>query len=357
MHPRSIAPAVHATAPLRLGLAGGGTDVVPYSDLYGGHVINATISLYTHCHLDEAGGGIDQVVFEASDFEVSLSFKINDFWQTEAAKPHRDLLLHRGVYARIMREFNGGKLRAVRVLTYSDAPPGSGVGTSSALVVCMVSAYNRWLNLGLDEYQIARLAYEIERVDCGLAGGKQDQYAASFGGFNHMQFQADNLTVINPIALPAVVIDSLQTHLLLYYTGRSRESAHIIERQIAATQSGAGKELEAMHQLRMDALEMKNLLVQGKVVDALMLIGRSWQAKRQAAEGISNSHIEKITEAAMAHGAMSLKVSGAGGGGFMMIAAAPENRLKVMRALHTFEGRFFTFNFVKQGAKAWWISR
>jgi D-glycero-alpha-D-manno-heptose-7-phosphate kinase len=338
---------VHARAPLRLGLAGGGTDVAPYADLYGGHVLNATISLFTHCHIERIEG--TQCEFAATDFGEQVAVPVR-----EHPAPSDPLKLHRAVYSRIVRDYLGLAVApAVRVTTYSDAPPGSGVGTSSALVVAMVAAYAELFQLALGEYDLAHLAFEIERIDCALAGGRQDQYAAAFGGFNFMEFGERDRVVVNPLRLKREVADDLESHLLLYHTGRSRDSAQIIEKQIASTQEGSGMALEAMHELRRAADTMKEALLRGRVRAVLDVLGESWHAKKRAAKEISNPHIDRIAETAMAAGARGLKISGAGGGGFMMIAVEPARRFEVVRALEPLGGRFFSFTFVEQGVQSW----
>lgn len=339
---------VHAKAPLRLGLAGGGSDVSPYSDLYGGQVLNATISLYTHCHLTEAFDS--RVHFDAPDHGLSVVLEAG----AHDGPQEEPLRLHRAVHARFVRQFNDGRPLALQVTTFSDAPAGSGVGTSSALVVTIVQAYARWLHVPLGEYDIARLAYEIERVDCAMAGGKQDQYAAVFGGFNFMEFGAAESVIVNPLRLRREIANQLECRLMLYFTGRSRESARIIEAQIAsAFTDNESQAINAMHQLRQSAAEMKEALLKGRIAEVLAILGRSWTAKKRAAQGISNSHIDAIADAAMAAGASSLKISGAGGGGFMMIAVEPGNRYAVMHALQPHGGRFFPFTFVEQGVESW----
>lgn len=338
---------VHARAPLRLGLAGGGTDVAPYSELYGGHVLNATISLFTHCHIERIEGS--KCEFHASDFGQQVMLPVND--HETLCDP---LMLHRAVYARIVRDYLGRAVApALRVTTYSDAPPGSGVGSSSALVVAMVAAYAELFQLALGEYDLAHLAFDIERKDCALAGGRQDQYAAAFGGFNFMEFGANDRVVVNPLRLKRELADDLESHLLLYYTGRSRDSAQIIEKQIAATKEGEGDAVQAMHALRRAADEMKEALLKGRIRTVLDVLGQSWHAKKRAAQAISNPHIEKVAEAAMGAGALGLKISGAGGGGFMMIAVEPARRFEVVRALEPLGGRFFSFTFVEQGVQSW----
>ena len=338
---------VHARAPLRLGLAGGGTDVAPYSDLYGGHVLNATISLFTHCHLERIDA--PQSEFHATDFDQLVSVGRVD--RDSLVEPLR---LHRAVYSRIVRDYLGRAVApSVRVTTYSDAPPGSGVGSSSALVVAMVAAYVELFQLPLGDYDVARLAYDIERVDCAMAGGKQDQYAAAFGGFNFMEFGAEDRVVVNPLRLKRELMDDLESRLLLYHTGRSRDSASIIESQIASTKEPDSDAVKAMHAIRQAADDMKEALLKGRIRTVLEVLGDSWHAKKRAAKAISNPHIEQIADAAIAAGALGLKISGAGGGGFMMIAVEPTRRLQVVRALEPLGGRFFSFTFVEQGVQSW----
>jgi D-glycero-alpha-D-manno-heptose-7-phosphate kinase len=336
---------VHAKSPLRLGLAGGGTDVAPYSDLYGGQVLNATISLYTHCEIRLGG---DSVRLEASDFNELVELPLASELPLQGP-----LTLHRAVYNRIVREFNDGKPLPVHVVTYSDAPPGSGVGSSSALVVCMVCAYCELLKIPLGEYDMAHLAYEIERIDCGMAGGKQDQYAAAFGGFNFMEFRAEDRVVVNPLRLKRELANELESRLLLYYTGRSRESANIIKEQIEATRQRDSDAVEAMHEIRRAAVEMKEALLRGEISRVLDILGASWLAKKRAAHAISNPAIDRIADLAIGAGARGLKISGAGGGGFMMIAVDPPHRHAVMRTLEPEGGRLFSFGFVGEGVESW----
>lgn len=337
------AKAVHAKAPLRLGLAGGGTDVAPYCDIYGGCVLNATISLFTHCHLEVIEG---PAIFIAADFDQSSAWTDSD--------PNH-LLLHKAVYRHITNAFLDGVPPSLRVITYSDAPPGSGVGSSSALVVAMIQAFVEMFQLPLGDYEIAQLAFQLERVDCGMAGGKQDQYAACFGGFNFMEFGANDRVVVNPLRLKAELAYELESRLLLYYTGRSRCSATIIEAQMAATTSQNPVGLQAMHEIKAAAQNMKEQLLLGEVSAVLDVLGASWSAKKRAAPGISNTFIDEIADAAMGAGANGLKISGAGGGGFMMIAAEAPYRYKVIRALEQLGGKFFSFSFVNQGVESWKI--
>ncbi len=210
-------------APLRIGLAGGGTDVSPYSDLYGGAILNITLSLYAHANIEPTGDG--KITVCAMDRHESETY---DGQKELPVNGHLDLL--KGVYNRIRKDY-GFESKGFRLSTYVDAPAGSGLGTSSTLVVAIIGAFAEMLKLPLGEYDIAHYAYDIERKDLSLSGGKQDQYAATFGGCNFMEFYSDDKVIVNPLRIREEYISELENNLLLYYTSTSRESAKIIEEQ------------------------------------------------------------------------------------------------------------------------------
>jgi D-glycero-alpha-D-manno-heptose-7-phosphate kinase len=334
---------VRARAPLRLGLAGGGTDVSPYCDLFGGMVLNATIDRYCHATLEWRGD--ERVVFAAPDLQ-----RCADLDSVGAA----DLSLHAAVYRRLNRVFDLGD-PAVTVTTHSDAPPGSGLGSSSTLVVALIEAFREYFSLPLSEYDIASLAFAIERVDCGLAGGRQDQYAATFGGFNMMEFGAER-AVINPLRLKAAIVRELEASLVLYYTGASRSSAAIIASQREHVWAGEEARVLATHALKREALEMKDALLRGDLTTVAQIINAGWKAKKQLADGISNQCIEELFALARRSGALAGKVSGAGGGGYMMFLVEPVQRPELVRRLAELPGgRVEPVHFVEEGATAWTV--
>ncbi len=340
---------IRARAPLRLGLAGGGTDLSPYCDIYGGHVLNATIDMYAYTVLTPRSDGI--VRFEATDIVEQIEFR------ADGEIPLQDPLgLHRAVYRRVVKDFNGGVPLPCTLSTFCEAPPGSGLGSSSTMVVSMLKAFAELLSLPLGDYDIARLAFEIERIDFGLHGGRQDQYAATFGGVNYMEFYADERVIVNPLRIKNWILAELESSLVLFFTGRSRSSAAIIREQTANVEQKDSKSLDAMHELKSDALHMKESVLKGDLVRFGEFMKKSWDAKKRTANSISNDHIESAYMAAMAAGAHAGKVSGAGGGGFMTFLADPSRRMDVIRALKKEEGEVMGCHFTKRGTEGWRIN-
>src|SRR6187402_342847 len=297
-------------APLRIGLAGGGTDVSPYSDLYGGAILNATISLYAYANIEPLDENV--IILQALDRKEEERFE----WATQLPI-HGKLDLLKGVYNSIQREY-GLPLTGFRLSTFVDAPAGSGLGTSSTLVVAIIGAFAEMLRLPLGEYDIAHYAYEIERNYLKLAGGKQDQYAATFGGVNFMEFYADDKVIVNPLRVKEQHLFELENNLVLYYTSTSRESARIIEQQSKNVTSKKEQAVEAMHQLKQQAQMMKEALLMGRLNEFGEILDYGHQQKRKMASGISNSLMEEIYDTARKAGASGGKISGAGGGGFMI---------------------------------------
>lgn len=338
-----------ARAPLRLGLAGGGTDVSPYCDIHGGYVLNAAIDRYAYAVIKTLDEPI--VRFVATDQQVE---KVR---LAEVPLPlNGQLDLHKAVYNHVIQNFNGGRSIPLELSTFCDAPVGSGLGSSSTLVVAMIRAFAELLNLPLDDYTIAHMAHQIERVDCGLQGGRQDQYSATFGGFNFMEFYADERAVINPLRIKNWIICELESSLVLYFTGVSRESAHIIADQSSNVKSGAADALEAMHGIKHEALAMKECLLRGDFEGLVQSMRLGWENKKRSAKTVSNPHIDAIYDAAIGAGALAGKVSGAGGGGFMWFFVPTEKRMDVTRTLNGFGGQVSNCHFTKHGTQAWRIA-
>ncbi|MCX8112271.1 MAG: dehydrogenase [Bacteroidia bacterium] len=334
-------------APLRIGLAGGGTDVSPYAELYGGAVLNATISLYAHASLELIEEPL--VILRAADKQEEA--RLPALVELPLEEP---LLLLRGVYNRIIRDYVKAPL-SLRLTTAVDVPPGSGLGTSSTLVVAVIGAFVEALGLPLGEYEIARLAYEIERIELAQKGGRQDQYAATFGGVNFMEFYAEDRVIVNPLRVKSEYLYELEHNLLLYYTATSRSSSAIIEIQQQRVSQGAIESIEASHRLKEEAFRMKEALLKGRIDEIGHILDVGFQHKRKLAEGVSTPLVEEIYEAARRAGATGGKISGAGGGGFMVFYCPGTTRYAVSAALASFEGRFFPYHFVSEGLTTWTV--
>lgn len=336
---------IRARAPMRLGLAGGGTDVSPYCDTHGGYVLNATISRYAYATLKTLEEPV--VRFVATDQQNEKVKTVG-----EPLVLNGNLDLHKAVYSHMVKHFNGDKPISMELSTFCDAPIGSGLGASSTLVVVMIRAFSELLNLQLDDYDIAYLAYKIERVDCGFQGGRQDQYSASFGGFNFMEFYVDGRAVITQLRIKDWIICELEASLLLFFTGVSRESARIIASQ-SDNVKGSSDGLEAMHGIKREALVMKECLLRGDFEGLVESMRGGWESKKRSAKMVSSPHIDEIYDAGIKAGALAGKLSGAGGGGFMLFFVPTEKRMDVIRALVKFEGQVSNCPFSKYGTQAW----
>ena len=336
---------IRSKAPLRLGLAGGGSDVSPYSDLYGGNVLNATINLAAYCTIEPLHRPVIQVF--AADAGIRTELPMG------TGPVNTGALLIDGVYNRVIRDFGPLPAPGFAITTYNDAPVGSGLGTSSTMVVCILKCFAEWMGIPLGDYELARLAYEIERKDLLLSGGKQDQYAAAFGGFNFMEFLPSDLVIVNPLRVKDWIVEELEASMLLYFTGRSREGAAIIEQQQQATRSGKNEAVEAMHRIKQSAVDLKLALLRGDMAEFARIMGSAWEDKKKMASAITNPMIQQAFDVALGAGAISGKVSGAGGGGFIMLMVPPEKKHRVAEALSVLPGKVVPFQFTYKGAVAW----
>ena len=338
---------IRSKAPLRLGLAGGGSDVSPYSDLYGGAILNATINMYAYASIEPRTDG--KIILNAVDKNEYFEFKSQKRLEIDG---HLDLI--KGIYNRIVKDYLNKPL-SFTLVTYVDAPPGSGLGTSSTLVTAILGAFSEWLNLPLGEYDIAHLAYEIERIDLEMAGGKQDQYAATFGGVNFMEFFNEGKVIVNPLRIKPKILNELAYSLVLYYTGTSRVSAQIIEAQRQNVTNNNGKSIEAMHHVKRQATIMKEALLKGELDKIGEILDYGWQHKKRMANLISNHAIDHLYQKILKAGATGGKISGAGGGGFMFFYCPDNTRHNVIKTMEKNGGEVKRFGFVTSGLQTWTI--
>jgi len=338
---------IRSKAPLRLGLAGGGTDVAPYSDIYGGAILNATISMYAYATIKPRTDG--KIILNAVDKNESYTLK-----SSTSLKIDGKLDLHKGAYNKVVKEFSK-KALSFELSTFVDAPAGSGLGTSSTLMVAILGAFAEWMKLPLGEYDIAHLAYEIERVDLNMAGGKQDQYSATFGGVNYMEFLKNDKVIVNPLRIKDRYLAELANNLVLYYTETSRLSSAIIENQQKNVKEKNKKSIEAMHKLKEQAVMMKECLLKGNIDEIGNILDFGWKFKKQLASGVSNKFIDDIYTTAIKNGATGGKISGAGGGGFIFFYCPGITRYSVIDALKKFGGQAKRYDFTTSGLATWTI--
>lgn len=338
---------IRSKAPLRLGLAGGGTDVSPYADQFGGAILNATIGMYAYATIKPLNNG--KIILYAADREEYYEL---DATEQLAIDGKLDLL--KGIYNRIVKDF-AHKPLSFELTTFVDAPPGSGLGSSSTLVVAIIGAFVEWLKLPLGEYDIAHLAYSIEREDLGMAGGRQDQYAATFGGVNFMEFFANDKVIVNPLRVKEKWLHELENNLILFFTETSRLSSTIIDKQRENVSNKNQNSIDAMHSLKEQSQRMKEALLTGEIDKIGEILHYGWQHKKQMAEGISNPMIDNIYQTAIDAGATGGKISGAGGGGFMIFYAPYTRKYNVIKALNQLGGKVMRYTFTDIGLTTWTI--
>ena len=335
-------PMYRSKAPLRVSFAGGGTDVSPYYEERGGAVLSATVDLFAYGTM---------IPTTSEEIEVtSLDFDI-------VAKYHssRDLIyngeldLVKAVIKRMRRGTEG-----MRLFIHCDAPPGSGMGSSSTMTVALVGLFKRFYRLPLTDYEIADLAYQIERKDLGIAGGKQDQYAAAFGGFNFIEFSKDK-TVVNPLRVEADLMNELEYRLLLCYTGKTRPSSGILQRQIEGYQGKREEVVAALDGTKRLAFQMKDALLTGDLDGMGELLNEGWEHKRRFASGVSNDEVERIYEIGLKNGGLGGKLLGAGGGGFLLMLTRFDRKHKVAEALEDAGGQIVDFSFEEAGLQTWGV--
>jgi D-glycero-alpha-D-manno-heptose-7-phosphate kinase len=337
---------VRARAPLRLGLAGGGTDLSPYCDEYGGAILNATVDRFAYAH-----------VFRNNENKVVL--RARDANEEETLEPtvdlhvHKGLILHRAVYSHMMKTYCDGEAIPLTLSTTIDVPVGSGLGASSALVVALIEAFRGVLQLPLGPYDVARLAFDIERIDLGLAGGRQDQYAAAFGGLNYIEFLPQERVIVNPLRIRRDYLNEFESSVVIAFTGQSRRSDTIIREQVSGLTSFKEETILSMHALKRDAAEMKLALLNGNIRHVAEILGHSWAEKKKTATGVSNPKVEEMYEIAMNAGAWAGKVSGAGGGGFLMLMTDPEDRYRLISRLNAAGAQASAAKLTFEGAESW----
>jgi D-glycero-alpha-D-manno-heptose-7-phosphate kinase len=331
---------VRSKAPLRISFAGGGTDVPPYPQERGGAVLSVTINKYAYASLLPTAE--ESITVQSLDYDV-----VAKYHTAEDLAYNGELDLVKATIRRLAVEKHG-----LRLFLHSDAPPGSGLGSSSTLVVALVGLFRHWLRQPLTDYQIAELAYQIERVDLGIRGGMQDQYAATFGGVNFIEFY-DKAVIVNPLRVSPDRLNELEYCLLLCYTGQSRLSAHIVERQTASYIQKKEEVVRALEAQKEMAIQMKNALLQGRLDDFGDLLHQAWQTKKLLDPAITTPQIDEMYAAARQAGAIGGKILGAGGGGYLLLYCPFDRKHVVAATLERLGGQVVDFGFDWRGLQTW----
>ncbi len=342
---------VFAKAPLRMALAGGGTDLEPYYTRFGGFVLNATIDQYAYCKIEpyECCKRETHWVFKSIDLgvEEKRDFYSSDFMNYAYTDSKLKLLINTYQYLT-----NKLEREPVKITTYVEAPPGSGLGSSSALVVALVAAIAEYYNIPMGEYDMADAAVEIERKICDLPGGKQDQFAAAFGGFNFMEFLKDGRTIVNPLRLNHKTQNMMELSTVLYYVGKPRKDSRVIE-NTAKGLVDSKTVLNATHEIRNACINYKRSLLMGDFNMISELMETYWRMKLETNPHVASPEILDSYDYARKNGATAAKISGAGGGGHMVLFTEFEERHRLISALKNKEGRVVPFKFVNNGVDVW----
>lgn len=336
---------IRARAPLRISFCGGGTDLMPYVVDHGGLVLSATVARYAYATLRLLPEPAIRV--RSLDYNMIASYGLDEPLIYDGKFDLVKACLQR---LRVGPETSD---RGLDIYLETDAPPGSGLGSSSALVVAVIGTFRTWRRLALSRYEIADLAYQLERKDVGIAGGLQDQYAAAFGGLNLIEFRAEHDVVVNPLRIDPQVLHELEYNSLLVFTGATRLSSHIIESQVRGYTSRDRGVLEAMNHMKALALEAKDALLRGRLHELGKILHEDWVEKRRTSVSVSNAHIDNLYEEARRCGAVGGKVSGAGGGGFMFLVCPFDRKPSVTQRLSELGAQVSPVEFESEGLQSW----
>lgn len=331
---------IRGRAPLRVSFGGGGTDVAPFCVEKGGAIIGSTINKYAYCSIIPKED--DQIIVHSLDFDMTVKYNTKENY------------VYDGKLDLVMAALKCMNIRqGCEVYLQCDAPPGSGLGTSSTVMVALLIAMAKWQGISLDAYELADLAYQVEREDLGIEGGYQDQYAATFGGFNFIEFHGRNNVVVNPLRIKKDIIHELQYNLLLCYTGKIHVSANIIKDQVSNYENHNQDAVSAMSEVKALAYAMKDELLKGNLHSFGKLLDYGWQSKKRMSSKITNPQIDELYEEALKAGALGGKLLGAGGGGYLLMYCPYNIKHKVAARMEAAGGQLADWNFELRGAQAW----
>lgn len=343
---------VFSRAPLRISFGGGGSEIPPYVDQYGGAVFSSTISMYsTTCiAVDESSHSLEvhsqeslvSHFSEERDFDASLIQSL----------PKENRIAVASVWY-LEKKLGKSLPKKLSIWTSSDAPQGSGLGASSVMTVSVLKAFDSLLSLHLTQTELARMAFTIERDILNLSGGLQDQYAAAYGGINYIDFDKSRNASVMPLNLMANQKAQLESSLLLIYTGTSRDSGRIIEQQQSAINDQNVEVIQDLHEQKKFATRMLHAVKEGDISLFGRLMDESWSIKKTFAPSISNSHIDSLYAQALELGAYGGKISGAGGGGFLLLVVPANKKYSIFKQMQHLDVIQYPISLEPSGAIAW----
>jgi D-glycero-alpha-D-manno-heptose-7-phosphate kinase len=328
-----------ARSPVRISFAGGGTDLPAYFQRYGGAVLSATLDKYFYAILRRRESGCTQVI--SSDLRKVERWTDADIQSSKGS----DLEIPFAVLRHLRRT------PAADLFLASEIPPGTGLGSSATVCVTVLRIMSEFLKLNLSRHQIAERAHYIAREMLGNPVGKQDEYAAAFGGLNYIRFHSDGTVSVEPMCLNPDVARELQSHLMLFFTGASHNSWQILEAQEKSTKRPGGTALAALHEMRDLADQMRTVLQRGELASFGELLHQGWCAKKRVSSEISNPWIDELYARARAAGAIGGKITGAGGGGFLLLYVPQHSQAGVREAFAAKGLREMLFGFDQDGAR------
>ena len=328
---------IRSKSPLRISFGGGGTDVAPYSTDHGGCVISSTINKYSYATL--IPNTSQKIVVKSFDLDSIDKYNMAEKYEFEG-----DIDLASAV----LKNFKPSQ--GLDMYVHCDAPPGSGLGSSSTVIVSLIGLFKEWMNKSLTKYDVAKLAYKLERIDLNLKGGMQDQYASSFGGFNFIEFDRKGAKV-SPLKISKSVMNELEYRSVLVYTGKTRVSANIIDEH--NKRYNDGENISYLDETKLLCTEIKNSLLEENLNDFGNLLGKAWDIKKNFASNVSNSEIDELYETALQNGAIGGKVTGAGGGGFMYLFCDFDKKHQVIESVKKLGAEVSEFSFEPEGLQTW----
>ncbi len=326
-------------SPVRVSFGGGGTDLPVYYEKYGGVILSTSINKYFYTILSQRDDNYVQI--------ISSDLRAMEHWQDIAKMSVTDNKL--AVPLAVLKSL--GRKVSINLFLASEIPPGTGLGSSATVCVNLLKALTTYLHIPGSKYDIAEKAFAIARDVLGKPVGKQDEYAAAFGGLNLIRIETSGTTHVEAVDLPQEVKRELQQNLMLFFTGTARDSGEILREQETSSQDQQSQTVAALHEIRWLAEQMRRALVKGNVNDFGCLLDEAWKAKKQVSNKISNSGIDQLYQLAKERGALGGKITGAGGGGFLLLYCEQACQQSVRQALAAHKLPEMRFEFESQGAQ------